>query len=177
MDDSNKKLNKKIIYKTNTPYFKYVSPTIYLIATIKAYFLHANIFVVGLLGFFALTSSFQDYLTIVIYKDSFNITYRNCFGEFLAIDNIFYFKDIISFKYDTIKFKPDAKQLALMIVVNSTISGGRYRLFKDPITYVTITTKNPIGEIKIFDLEVRFSGQTYTDALQLINKMCLPKEK
>lgn len=147
-------------------------PTLYLVATIIAYFLSANLFVVGILGFLALSSSLRDFLTITIYKDRFNIGYRSCFGNLLAIDNVFYFKDITSFKYDTIKFKPNAKQLALMIAVNSTIPGGRYSLFKDPVTYITLTTKNPFGETKIIDLEICFSGQTFSDALLLIKKKC-----
>ena len=90
----------------------------------------------------------------------------------MAIENKFYFKDVSSFDFATLKSDLDAKKIALLVAIDVALPGSRVRLFKDPTTYVTIKTKNPLGETVKIDIELQFSGQTYTKALELIKKKC-----
>src|SRR5687767_613413 len=89
----------KIIYKTTPSYLGHFFTTIFILVTIFGYYFGLHFFILIFTGFLALVNIFNDSISILVYEDWFVFRYSNYFGKLMAIDLVYYYKDLTNFKY------------------------------------------------------------------------------
>ncbi len=160
-----------MIYKT-TNFHNKIIPVILIGATFAAYYYELNPVVIGFVGLAAFTTSLNDHLSIIVDEDNFNIRYSNLFGRLMSTEDIFYYKDIKRFDYNTEQWKANIFQIIIMVIVGLFLPSRTGRISSKPKTTLTIVTKNILGETQDIEIVLETKDGEVMKALRIIKSKC-----
>ena len=157
-----------IIAQATPPGLSHVLTSFLGILALVGYFIGLQPVIIGFAGVASFMMMFNDDDSIFVYSDRFIISKRNYFGKLMAIDKVYYFQNISSFKSEIDKLRPNFQQTFIVLLVTIFLPRGlRFGPYKQPQLHMTISHIKdglPLQE----EVSISYSGKIYEIVLQKI---------
>lgn len=167
-----------VLFKTKKSVSSYILTVIFFLVGLYGVYMGANYFVIGTPIFFGIIIAFNDELSIIVYEDRFSVKYSNIFGNFMAIENFYYFKEIKNFKVVTTKkWKASFSQSLIIIIVGIFLPGKNGNLSESSKTSLSFEVQNQLGEINNINIYLGLANKNFLTAIKIISEKCIQDKK